>query len=223
MSKVGPVTICSASGVKVVESVSSGDPITDTVRRLVRHICESRPTSIAEAERVGRRGKFFHVSDRNCAHRTLPTVVTRIRAERRLGELMAAQAGTVGKAKPPGSNQHRVISKPDAPPTLAEAGIDKNLASEERTRNSFTSDGAHRAIGDMMTLRRGQTVVEMGTRPAAPPAAESPAVASSTVATVTYAHTICIPAGVLIVQGDALAYLSHDEPMRLQNGDPNGP
>jgi hypothetical protein len=57
----------------------------------------------------------------------------RIRAERRLGELMAAQGATVGKAKPTGSNQHRVKIKPDAPATLAEAGIDKNLAHRART------------------------------------------------------------------------------------------
>jgi hypothetical protein len=60
----------------------------------------------------------------------------RIRAERRLGELMAAQKETVGLAKPPGVNQHtedRVRIKPEAPPTLAEAGIDKNLAQRART------------------------------------------------------------------------------------------
>lgn len=43
------------------------------------------------------------------------------------------QRETVGLAKPPGINQHvdRVVRKPEAPPplpTLAEAGIDKNLA-----------------------------------------------------------------------------------------------
>src|SRR5688572_30086746 len=53
----------------------------------------------------------------------------RIRAERRVGELMAAQKDAVGTATPQGANQHRdrVATKPDAPPTLAEAGIDKNL------------------------------------------------------------------------------------------------
>ena len=39
---------------------------------------------------------------------------------------MREQAETVG-AKPPGANQHkdRVTRKPEAPPTLAETGIDK--------------------------------------------------------------------------------------------------
>ena len=53
----------------------------------------------------------------------------RIRAERRLGELMAAQKATVGVAK--GVLRRGVAStprEPTAPPTLAEAGIDKNLA-----------------------------------------------------------------------------------------------
>jgi hypothetical protein len=56
----------------------------------------------------------------------------RRRAERRLGELMAEQP----KAKPSGSNQHRkvdrVSEKPDAPVTLDQVGIDKNLASRAR-------------------------------------------------------------------------------------------
>ena len=60
----------------------------------------------------------------------------RIRAERRIGELMSAQrdAGMMNDgAKGTGSNQHevRVAEKP-APPTLAEAGIDKNLADRAR-------------------------------------------------------------------------------------------
>ena len=41
----------------------------------------------------------------------------RIRAERRVGELMAMQRETVGLAKPPGINQYvdRVAPKPEAP------------------------------------------------------------------------------------------------------------
>jgi FtsZ-binding cell division protein ZapB len=67
----------------------------------------------------------------------------RIRAERRLGELMAAQKATVGLAKPPGVNQHtedRVRIKPEAPATLAEAGIDKNLAHRARTYAAVPED-----------------------------------------------------------------------------------
>ncbi|WP_428675128.1 hypothetical protein [Reyranella sp.] len=62
----------------------------------------------------------------------------RIRAERRLGELMAFQKATVGMAKNapgPGRGKVGVSSTPafDGPPTLAEAGIDKNLAKRARS------------------------------------------------------------------------------------------
>ena len=58
----------------------------------------------------------------------------RIRAERRLGELMAAQGEIIGKAK--GQLRRGLESnprEPTDPPTLAEAGIDKNLAHRART------------------------------------------------------------------------------------------
>jgi hypothetical protein len=53
----------------------------------------------------------------------------RIRAERRLGEIMAEQKRTVGLA-PAGRPKIGVSNTPisERPPTLAEAGIDKNLA-----------------------------------------------------------------------------------------------
>ena len=61
----------------------------------------------------------------------------RIRAERRLGELMAAQGETVGRATgakgigtSAGYDATRTL---EAPPTLDEAGIDKNLAHRART------------------------------------------------------------------------------------------
>ena len=61
----------------------------------------------------------------------------RIRAERRLGELMKAQAEIVGKATGAEgigtSAGYDLTRTQDAPPTLAEAGIDKNLAHRART------------------------------------------------------------------------------------------
>ena len=59
----------------------------------------------------------------------------RKRAERRLGGMMKAQRETVGLAKPGGDMRikHRVAKKPDAIPTLVEAGIDKNLAHRARS------------------------------------------------------------------------------------------
>lgn len=60
----------------------------------------------------------------------------RIRAERRIGELMQAQRETEGLnagAKGRGSNQHKVrIATGPTPPTLADAGIDKHLADRAR-------------------------------------------------------------------------------------------
>ena len=48
------------------------------------------------------------------------------KAERPLGEMIAAQKATVGFSKGGGDQKsvHRVIEKPGDPPTLAQAGID---------------------------------------------------------------------------------------------------
>jgi hypothetical protein len=68
----------------------------------------------------------------------------RLRAERRLGELMAAQKQTLGTAKGggDGSNQYgksiRVARKPSSLPTLADQGIDKNLADRARKMAALT-------------------------------------------------------------------------------------
>jgi len=55
----------------------------------------------------------------------------RIRAERRVGEMIAAQKATVGLAKPPGKKRE-IGSEPDPIPALADAGIDKHLADRAR-------------------------------------------------------------------------------------------
>lgn len=63
----------------------------------------------------------------------------RIRATRRLGELMAAQEDTVGLSKggrPKTGLKNNPVSEEraqDTPPSLSEAGIDKNLANRART------------------------------------------------------------------------------------------
>jgi len=57
----------------------------------------------------------------------------RFRAERRIGELMAAQRDAGLLANGGDAMRARVIKKPEeSPPTLAEAGIDKNLADRAR-------------------------------------------------------------------------------------------
>ncbi len=55
----------------------------------------------------------------------------RRRAERRLGEIMAEDRKAGRLAKPP-NPKRRVARKPDDPPTLAEQGVDKNLADRAR-------------------------------------------------------------------------------------------
>jgi hypothetical protein len=65
----------------------------------------------------------------------------RIRAERRLGELMVAQGETAGKAT--GQLRRGLESNPREladPPTLTEAGIDKNLAHRARTYAAVPKD-----------------------------------------------------------------------------------
>lgn len=58
----------------------------------------------------------------------------RLRAERRVGQLIAAQRETVGLANGGDAMKARGIANPEqARPTLAEAGIDKNLAKKART------------------------------------------------------------------------------------------
>ena len=68
-------------------------------------------------------------------------VTLRLRAERRLGELMSAQRETVGLAPAGRPKQIGLESNPIIrPPTLAEAGIDKNLAHRARAAASIPED-----------------------------------------------------------------------------------
>jgi FtsZ-binding cell division protein ZapB len=87
----------------------------------------------------------------------------RIRAERRLGELMAAQRATVGLAKAPGVNQHtedRVRIKPEAPATLAEAGIDKNLAHRARAYAAVSKDQFEQLLSDKRRRDNRRVVID---------------------------------------------------------------
>ena len=77
----------------------------------------------------------------------------RMRATRRMDQLRQDQKATVGLAKPRGSNQHkdRVARKPDAPATLAEAGIDKNLAHEGRKLGALNDKDFEKAVTSART------------------------------------------------------------------------
>ncbi|CAN5209779.1 hypothetical protein BH10PSE6_BH10PSE6_11410 [soil metagenome] len=96
----------------------------------------------------------------------MDAAVIRIRAERRLGELMAAQKATVGVAK--GGQHGGRASKIDgvrntpsnAPPTLAEAGIDKNLAKRARTYAAVPTDQFERLLTDKRQSENRRVVLD---------------------------------------------------------------
>ena len=107
-------------------------PRYDKVCRAVRKL-----NTVDEVDGIIARAEAIRAYAKQARNRQLEldAAEIRIRAERRLGELMQGAARTFGKAKPPGANQYkdRVATKPEAPPTLAEAGIDKNLAHRARS------------------------------------------------------------------------------------------
>jgi N6-adenosine-specific RNA methylase IME4 len=78
----------------------------------------------------------------------------RLRAEKRVGEMMAAQRESVGLA--PAGNPNWVSEKPDSPPTLADAGIDKNLANRARKLHALPSSEFERVVAD------GRQAIERG-------------------------------------------------------------
>jgi hypothetical protein len=87
----------------------------------------------------------------------------RWRSERRLGQIMKKQRQTVGMAKGCDKGGERPIAglrqnPADAPPTLAETGIDKNLANRARKSAAIPSDqvwvdGGHEATGHPVHVR----------------------------------------------------------------------
>ena len=97
----------------------------------------------------------------------------RMRAERRIGELMEYQRQTLGLNKGAaglGSNQHqvRVIEQPA--PTLAEAGIDKNLADRARKMAAVPEEKFEAALGEWRekvqeeTARVTSSLLDMGSK-----------------------------------------------------------
>jgi len=86
----------------------------------------------------------------------------RIRAERRLGELMAAQKARVGAAKGGGDQKsdHRVGKKPGDLPTLGEAGIDKNLAHRARTYAAVPQEKFEQLLTDKRQSENRRVVLD---------------------------------------------------------------
>jgi hypothetical protein len=97
----------------------------------------------------------------------------RIRAERRLGELMAAQKATVGMAKNapgPGRGKVGVSSTPafNGPPTLAEAGIDKNLAKRARSYAAVPQEKFEKLLTDKRQGENRRVVLDPDREATAP-------------------------------------------------------
>lgn len=86
----------------------------------------------------------------------------RIRAERRLGELMAEQAklhGLNGGGRPKtGLAANPVLS--DAPATLAEAGIDKNLAHRARTYAAIPDEKFEKVLKNKRERANRQVILD---------------------------------------------------------------
>jgi hypothetical protein len=95
-----------------------------------RAVAEAK--TIDEAKEIRDRAVAMATYARQAKNRDLEAdaVEIRLRAMRRLDQLRQAQKAAVGLNK--GGGDHRVGKKPGALPTLAEAGINKNLAHEGR-------------------------------------------------------------------------------------------
>jgi N6-adenosine-specific RNA methylase IME4 len=91
---------------------------------------------VDEVKSIRDKAVAMHVYAKQAKDGDLIAYATEIRkrAERRLGELMAESP----KAKPP--NPRRVFKKPDDPPTLADQGVDKNLADRARKAAAMPED-----------------------------------------------------------------------------------
>jgi phage N-6-adenine-methyltransferase len=87
----------------------------------------------------------------------------RLRAERRVGQLMQAQRETVGLCKGggTGANQYRAAGlgkNPAAKLTLAEAGIDKNLAHRARKLSKLDDDAFEATVTE--AISRAQATID---------------------------------------------------------------
>ena len=82
----------------------------------------------------------------------------RLRAERRLGQMMARQAETTGLAKASGSNQHTKKERGiENPIPLEKTGIDKNLAKKARIAAALSDEEFEEHVRE-----RGPALTEVG-------------------------------------------------------------
>jgi hypothetical protein len=107
-------------------------PRYDNVCRAVREL-----KTVDEVDEIVARAEAVRAYAKQARNKQLEldAAEIRIRAERRVGELMQGAARAIGLNRGGGDRRsdHRVGPKPGDPATLAEAGIDKNLAHRART------------------------------------------------------------------------------------------
>ena len=87
-------------------------------------VAVARARTVDEVQEIAAGAEALRAYARQARNRQseLDVAEISIRAERRLGELMQGAARTIGKAKAGRPLKNRVETKPDLPPTLAEAG-----------------------------------------------------------------------------------------------------
>lgn len=104
--------------------------------------------AIDEVKNIRNEAEAMRAYARQAKNRTLEldAAEIRIRAERRVGELIAAQKSSVGLAP---AGRKKIGSTPDpitAPATLAEAGIDKHLADRARKLAALPPEKFERVV-----------------------------------------------------------------------------
>lgn len=139
----------------------------DEPRGLVKYEAACRAvaaaTSVDEVREITAHAEALRAYSRQAKNRQLEVQAAeiRIRAERRLGELMAAQGETVGKAK--GQLRRGLEANPREnadPPTLAEAGIDKNLAHRARTLAAVPEEKFEKLLADKRERDNARVTVD---------------------------------------------------------------
>ena len=107
--------------------------------------------AVDEAKDIRDKAEAMRVYARQAKDRQLEVDAAeiRIRAERRLGELIKAQQETVGLAKGGGDTSTGTRKVPvQEPPTLTEAGISKNLSSRAQKLAAVPQDKFEELVGE---------------------------------------------------------------------------
>ena len=134
-------------------SVEEGRPEANLVRydAACRALAEAK--SVDEVKDVRDRAEAMRAYARQAKNKQLEVDAAeiRIRAERRLGEMIAGQreAGLLSKgAATEGVGKRGSQKNPRSAPTLAEAGIDKNLADRARKMAAVPAEQFEEMVGD---------------------------------------------------------------------------